>query len=198
MEKFIGDAVVAVFGFPHAHDDDAERALRCAFRLVEEVGRLTWPDEHPVQVRIGVNSGEIYLHTGVDPTSGQSFLTGDAVNTAARLETAAPPGGIVVGELTHELTKHAVTYEELEPLTVKGKKEPVPAWLARGVGGSSSRTGIRTTGKADTPFVGRTRELAKLQSAFERAVTSAEPTSSSSSASPASARAASCSSSRAP
>ena len=70
VEKFIGDAVLAVFGFPRAHDDDAERAVRCALKLASAAGELTWPDGDPVQVRIGVNSGETYLHTDVDPASG--------------------------------------------------------------------------------------------------------------------------------
>jgi class 3 adenylate cyclase/tetratricopeptide (TPR) repeat protein len=172
VEKYIGDAVVAAFGFPSAHDDDAERALRCAFRLVEEVGKLTWPDHDAVQIHIGANTGEIYLHRDVDPSSGGSFLTGDAVNTAARLEAASPANGIVVGELTHELTKHAAVYDELTPLTVKGKKKPVRAWLAKELVQVRSRTGIRTTGSVDTPFVGRKKELKKLLAAFDRAVAS--------------------------
>ena len=166
VEKFIGDAVLAVFGFPRAHDDDAERAVRCALRLAAEAGSLAWPDGDPVQVRIGVNTGETYLHTDVDPASGETFLTGDAVNTAARLETAAPPGGIVVGELTHSLTGKTISYEELEPLVLKGKGEPVPAWLAKE---PKARTGLRTTGAADTPFIGREKELERLLVAFDAA-----------------------------
>jgi class 3 adenylate cyclase/tetratricopeptide (TPR) repeat protein len=172
VEKFIGDAVLAVFGFPAAHDDDAERAVRCALKLAAEAASLTWPDGDSVQVRIGVNTGEIFLHTDVDPASGETFLTGDAVNTAARLETAAPPGGVLAGALTRELTRQAIAYEELPPLTLKGKKEPVPAWLAKQV---QSRTGLRTAGAADTPFVGRERELARLLAAFETAATSSQP-----------------------
>ena len=170
VEKFIGDAVLAVFGFPRAHDDDAERAVRCALKLATESGSLAWPDGDLVEVRIGVNTGETYLHTDVDPASGETFLTGDAVNTAARLETAAPPGGIVVGELTHSLTDKTITYEELEPLVLKGKAEPVPAWLTKGVSEASSRTGLRTTGKLDTPFLGRSSELRSLAAALDAAV----------------------------
>ena len=131
MEKFIGDAVLAAFGFPRAHDDDAERAVRCALQLVFGVSGFTWPDGDHVQVRIGVNSGETYLHAGVDPGSGETFLTGDAVNTAARLQAAAPPGGVLVGEFTHSLTCSCVEYEEAGPLAVKGKKDPVWVWRAR-------------------------------------------------------------------
>ena len=121
-------------------------------------------------MRIGVNTGETYLHTDVDPASGETFLTGDSVNTAARLETAAPPGGVVVGELTHSLTGGAFAYEELEPLTLKGKSEPVRAWLARRERESRSRTGLRTTGKLDTPFLGRAAELRSLEAALDSAV----------------------------
>ena len=172
VEKFIGDAVLAVFGFPRAHDDDAERAVRCALRLVAEAAALTWPDGDPVEVRIGINSGETYLHTGTDPSAGQVFLTGDAVNTAARLQAAAPPGSIVVGELTHELTKHAAKFKELEPLTVRGKKEPVRAWLAEEATENRSRTGLRTTGKLDTPFLGRDTEKRSLAAVLQTAISS--------------------------
>jgi class 3 adenylate cyclase/tetratricopeptide (TPR) repeat protein len=171
VEKFIGDAVLAVFGFPKAHDDDAERAVRCALKLAAEAGSLTWPDGDPVEVRIGVNSGETYLHTDVDPASGETFLTGDAVNTAARLETAAPPGGVVVGALTHALTERTIAYDELPPLIIKGKAEPVPAWRARE---PIARTGLRTTGAADTPFVGRQKELSELLAAFDAVVSTNE------------------------
>ena len=169
VEKFIGDAVLAVFGFPRTHDDDAERAVRCALRLAAEAGGLRWPEGDPVQVRIGVNTGETYLHTDVDPASGETFLTGDAVNTAARLETAAPPGGVVVGEATHNLTDQTIVCQELAPLVLKGKRQPVRAWLARE---PKARTGLRTSGETATPFLGRATELAALQNAFEAASTS--------------------------
>ena len=174
VEKFIGDAVLAVFGFPAAHDDDAERAVRCALKLASDAATLAWPDGDPAEVRIGVNTGETYLHTDVDPASGETFLTGDAVNSAARLETAAPPGGVVVGELTHSLTATTITYEQLPPLTLKGKAEPVPAWLTKGVREDRSRTGLRTTGKLDTPFLGREVELRALEEAFDAAASTNE------------------------
>ena len=169
VEKFIGDAVLAVFGFPAAHDDDAERAVRCALKLAVAAGELGWPGGDPVQVRIGVNTGETYVHTGVDPASGETFLTGDAVNTAARLQTAAPVSTVVVGELTQRLSAAAIAYDELAPLAVKGKLEPVRAWLATGVGEGRSRTGLRTTGALDTPFLGRAPELRRLLGAFDAA-----------------------------
>ena len=164
VEKFIGDAVLAVFGFPAAHDDDAERAVRAALKLAAAAGELAWPDGDPVQVRIGVNTGETYVHLGVDPASGETFLTGDAVNTAARLQTAAPIGAVVVGELTQRLSAAAIAYEELPPVTVKGRREPLAPWRAVE---PRSRTGLRTTGALDTPFLGRATELRALLGAFD-------------------------------
>ena len=166
VEKFIGDAVLAVFGFPTAHDDDAERAVRCALKLGAAAGELAWPDGDPVQVRVGVNSGETYVHLGVDPASGETFLTGDAVNTAARLQTAAPVGAVVVGELTKRLSAAAIAYEELPPVTVKGKREPLALWRAVE---PRSRTGLRTAGVTTSPFLGRAAELRRLRQAFEAA-----------------------------
>ena len=112
------------------------------------------------------------MRLDVEPTSGRGFLTGDAVNVAARLEAAAPPGGVVVGELTHELTRHSLAFAELEPLHVKGKEEPIHAWLATAVREARSRTGLRTTGKLDTPFLGRERELLALETGFDEVVSS--------------------------
>ena len=169
VEKFIGDAVLAVFGFPKAHDDDAQRAVRCGLRLTEVAGELRWPDGDQVRVRVGVNTGEAYVHTDVDPASGETFLIGDAVNTAARLETVAPPGGVVVGEVTYGLTSQVIVYQELAPLVLKGKKQPVEAWLARG---TKARTGLRTSGETSTPFLGRATELTALQQSFESAASS--------------------------
>ena len=91
VEKFIGDAVVGVFGVPAAHEDDPERAVRAGLRIVQALEGVTRPDGSPLQVRVGVNTGEALVRLDVDPASGRGFLTGDAVNTAARLEAAAPP-----------------------------------------------------------------------------------------------------------
>ena len=131
VEKFIGDAVVGVFGVPVVHEDDPERAVRAGLRLLEALEVMTRPDDTPLQARVGVNTGEALVRLDVDPGSGRGFLTGDAVNVAARLEAAAPPGGVVVGQLTQELTQRAIVYEELEPLALKGKKQPERAWLAK-------------------------------------------------------------------
>src|ERR671916_1422622 len=134
VEKFIGDAVMAVFGIPVAHDDDALRAVRAASdlrpalsELNEHVGR-----DHGVtlSIRTGVNTGEVVAG---DASQGQSFATGDAVATAQRLEAAARAGEILIGESTYRLVSNAAIVEPVEPLTLKGKAQPVAAWRLMGV-----------------------------------------------------------------
>jgi class 3 adenylate cyclase/tetratricopeptide (TPR) repeat protein len=116
VEKFIGDAVVAVFGVPIVHEDDALRAVRAASQIRAVLSELRIP------ARIGVNTGEVLAH------SGDVSVTGDAVNVAARLEQHATPGDVLIGDLTYRLVKGAVVAEAMEPLVVKGKRSPVPAW----------------------------------------------------------------------
>ena len=170
VEKFIGDAVVGVFGVPVAHEDDPERAVRAALRLLEtlDVAGLTRPDGMPLQARCGVNTGEVLARLDVGPLSGRGFVTGDAVNTAARLQSVAPPMGVAVGELTHELSAGVIDYEELPSVSAKGKSEPLSAWLARR---PVARTGLRTTGLTATPFLERENELLALEDALSRAST---------------------------
>jgi class 3 adenylate cyclase/tetratricopeptide (TPR) repeat protein len=151
VEKFIGDAVVAVFGVPVAHEDDALRALRAAVEMREAVPGLG------IEARIGVNTGEIV-------TSGHgTIVTGDAVNVAARLEQAAAAGEVLVGAQTVALAGGAAVVEELEPLELKGKSEPVAAFRLVEVGSAAERShGGR--------FVGRIEELALLRDAWGRTV----------------------------
>ena len=160
VEKFIGDAVVAVFGFPAAHEDDPLRAVRAGLHLVEALAELPSLGDERVQVRIGVNTGEVYARLGVDPSSGGTFVTGDVINTAARLQTVAPPMGVVVGELTHQLTARAIDYEELAPADLKGKARAVRVWRAR------AETAAHTTvlpAASRGALVGRRFELSVLQ-----------------------------------
>ena len=112
------------------------------------------------------------MRLDVDPLSGRGFLTGDAVNVAARLEAAAPPGGVAVGALTHELTQRVIEYEELAPVTAKGKAEPVAVWLATG---ARSHTGLRTTGLTSAPMFGRDAELHMIDEAFAEVCSSKQP-----------------------
>src|SRR5947209_3462001 len=159
VEKFIGDAVMAVFGVPVAHEDDALRAVRAA---AEMLGRLeTLNDEFEsrfgsrIGLRIGINTGEVV--TG-DAGAGEAFVSGDAVNVAARLEQTAGAGEVRVGELTYRLTRQAVTTEPVEPLALKGKEKPVPAYR---LVGAAAEGGVRV-GRAAGALVGRREELAVL------------------------------------
>jgi class 3 adenylate cyclase len=160
VEKFIGDAVVGVFGVPLAHEDDPERAVIAALRIIEGVGA----SDLGIEVRIGVNTGEALVRLDVDSRSGEGFATGDTMNTAARLEAAAPVMGVAVGEATHRASAEAIVYEELPAISAKGKAEPVQAWRAL-----HPTARIGTEERDRTPFVGRDLELSMLTQLFERA-----------------------------
>jgi class 3 adenylate cyclase len=165
VEKFIGDAVMAVFGVPQVHEDDALRAVRAATEMGESLAELNEEFERDhgvtIAIRTGVNTGEVVAGAG-----GQTIATGDAVNVAARLEQAAKPGEVLIGEETLRLVRDAVDAEPVEPLHLKGKSEPVVAFrlvrVGPGVVGHARRMG--------SPMVGRGREAALLRQAFDRAV----------------------------
>ncbi|HYN64148.1 MAG TPA: adenylate/guanylate cyclase domain-containing protein, partial [Candidatus Limnocylindrales bacterium] len=129
VEKFIGDAVMAVFGIPILHEDDALRAVRAAAEIRETLGKLNEELQQRRGLAVVFRTG---LSTGVvvagDPSTGQTFVTGDTVNTAARLEQAAEPGEILLGQGTYRLVRDAVVAEPIEPINAKGKAEPVPAY----------------------------------------------------------------------
>jgi class 3 adenylate cyclase len=170
VEKFIGDAVMAVFGIPELHEDDALRAVRAAVEMknaLEDVNEeLVRRWGTPLAVRTGLNTGEVV--TG-DPARGQSLVTGDAVNLAARLESAASPGEILIGKDTHALVKDAVRAEPLEPLSLKGIGQPVAAFrLLEVIPGAAGRAR-----RLDSPLVGRDDELGVLESAFRSCVADA-------------------------
>jgi class 3 adenylate cyclase len=167
VEKFIGDAVMAVFGIPLVHEDDALRAVRAAAEIKTELAalneELTSTRGVAIRFRTGVNTGEVVAG---DPTSSANLVTGDTVNTAARLEQHAPPGEVLLGRLTYSLVRDAVQAEPVEPIAAKGKAEPVPAYRLIGV-----RPGAPGhTRRLDRPLVGRVRELATLRRAFDDAV----------------------------
>src|SRR5205823_10456093 len=123
VEKFIGDAVMALFGAPIAHEDDPERAVRAALAIRD------WArDEGELEVRIGITTGEALVSLGARPEAGEGMAAGDVVSSAARLQAAAPVHGILVGERTYRATHHAIDYRELEPVTAKGKQEPLSVW----------------------------------------------------------------------
>jgi class 3 adenylate cyclase len=167
VEKFVGDAVMAVFGAPVAHEDDAERAVRAGLRILEAIGELNDADpELELEVRVGINTGEAVVALGARPEQGEGIVTGDVVNTAARIQGTAPVGGVAVGELTYRATGRVFEYEPLDPVTVKGKAEPLALWAARA---ALSRFGTDVTRRYTTPLVGRELEKPLLIGTFERA-----------------------------
>jgi class 3 adenylate cyclase/tetratricopeptide (TPR) repeat protein len=167
VEKFIGDAVVGVFGVPAAHEDDPERAVRAALRIAEDAERLTAAGGGPLLLRVGVNTGEALVRLGVTPGSGEGFLAGDAINAASRIQSIAPEMGVAVGQATFEATAAVFDYEELPAATVKGKAEPVAVFHARA---SRARFGTDITRVHNTPFVGREIDLALLKAIFDKTV----------------------------
>jgi class 3 adenylate cyclase/tetratricopeptide (TPR) repeat protein len=131
LEKYIGDAVVAMFGAPVAHEDDPERAVRAALAIRDRLHELNESDDWlDLSIRIGVNTGEALLVMGSNPSLEYGMAAGDAINTAARIQSAAPVNGVMVGELTYQATRDVIEYEEAEAIAAKGKTEPVPVWVA--------------------------------------------------------------------
>jgi class 3 adenylate cyclase/tetratricopeptide (TPR) repeat protein len=167
VEKFIGDAIVAVFGAPVAREDDPERAVRAALAIREALAEANErkPDLD-LHVRIAVNTGEALVSLDANPAAGESIASGDVVNTAARLQGAAPIDGVVVGAVTHRATSDVVEYEESLTVRVKGKSAPVPCWPAVR---ALSRVGETRRRRDNTPLIGRERERRALIDAFERA-----------------------------
>lgn len=161
VEKFIGDAVMGVFGAPVAHGDDAERAVRAALVIRDIVGELAGGD---LQIRIAVNTGEAVVSLGARPALGEAMVAGDVVNTASRLQAAAPINGIVVGEETYFTTKEAIEYAPAAPVVAKGKQRPVPAWLAVRAITSAGERPI-----SPLSIIGRGFEIAILNALWDRA-----------------------------
>ena len=167
IEKFVGDAVLGVFGIPVVHEDDALRAVRAAVELRGELARLNDELEAAFGIRIGVRTG---VHTGEvyagDPSQGDPFATGDAVVVAQRLEATATAGEILVGDATIRLVRDAVTVEPVPALELKGKSEPVDAWRLLDVEPDAAGVARRM----DSPLVGRAAELDALLAELERVV----------------------------
>ncbi|MDQ4029824.1 MAG: AAA family ATPase, partial [Actinomycetota bacterium] len=167
VEKFIGDAVMAVFGVPTLHEDDALRAVRAAVEIREALQALNAELERErgfgISARIGISTGEVVAGNA---TSSQAFVSGDAVNVAARLEQAAQPGSILVDEPTYELVKDAAAAEPVDALRLKGKAEPVRAFRLVTVAPAVAARQRRL----DSAMVGRHRELLRLEATFEQAV----------------------------
>lgn len=159
IEKFVGDAVMAVWGAEISHEDDAERAVRAGFELIDVVAKLSADlGSQELSLRVGIHTGE----AAVGPTDDHmGFVTGDLVNTASRLESAAEPGTILVGEATHNSASRSIAFESVGPQTLKGKTLPVAAWRATRV--LSERGGRGRAEALEPPFVGRSDELRLLK-----------------------------------
>jgi class 3 adenylate cyclase/tetratricopeptide (TPR) repeat protein len=156
VEKFIGDAVMAVFGAPTGHEDDPERAVRAALAIRDAL-------IDALELRIAVNTGEALVTLDADPRAGEGIVAGDVVNTASRLQNAAPVNGVIVGEQTYRATHHSITYREIEPVVARGKKEPLSVWEAVEVRSDAE------TRRPGARLVGRQRELDQLIDALTRA-----------------------------
>jgi class 3 adenylate cyclase/tetratricopeptide (TPR) repeat protein len=168
LEKFAGDAVMAVFGAPVAHGDDAERAVRAGLAVLGSLEELNRAHGLDLAARAAVNTGDAVVAIGSD--RGETLAIGDVVNTASRLQTAAPEGRLVVGEETHRATRNTIAYDSMDAVEAKGKAEPVRAWLAVE---SLAAPAERPIGAH--PLVGRDRELELLQSLWSRTVDERRP-----------------------
>ena len=166
VEKFIGDAVMAVFGAPVAHEDDAERAVRAGLRILDAIEELN-ADEPTLslQVRVGISTGEAVVTLDARPEEGEGIVTGDVVNIASRLESAAPVGGVAVSTQTFRATERLFEWERLEPVGVKGKATQVELWQPLR---PRSRFGSEVTRSSATALVGRDLERSLLIGTFER------------------------------
>ena len=164
VEKFIGDAVMAVFGAPTTYGDDPERSVRAALAVRD------WADEDGLQVRIAVNTGEAIVELDARPGHGEAMVAGDVVNTAARLQSAAPVGTVLVGEETFECTRGAFEYRPAQPIRAKGKEHPVHAWFALS---AVSPAGVRP--QLRVPMFGREGEVAVLTRIWNRVAEERHP-----------------------
>ena len=160
VEKYIGDAVMAVFGAPATHEDDAERAVRAALAIREWV--VNQPD---IEIRIGINTGETIVDVAARPERGESMVAGDVVNTASRLQDAAPVNGIIVGEQTYDSTRDSIDFGEQRTIELKGKAAAVSAWLVRE---ARSRYGADMATSAATELFGREAEVRLLVETLAR------------------------------
>jgi class 3 adenylate cyclase/tetratricopeptide (TPR) repeat protein len=159
VEKFIGDAVMALFGAPIAHEDDPERAVRAALAIRE------FAVEDGLELRIGITTGEVLVSLDASPAEGEGMASGDVVNTAARLQGAAAVNGVLADETTYRATRHVVDYAEASPVEAKGKSHPISVWEAAEV---RARPGVDVAHEARSELVGREQELGVLRDALTR------------------------------
>jgi predicted ATPase/class 3 adenylate cyclase len=177
IEKFIGDGILALFGVPDVHEDDSERAVRAALEIqavLSELNRSFVATGRPeVSIRIGIDAGEVLVDLDRTAATRDRMLTGDAVNTASRLQGAAEPGTVVVGQSVYEATRDVVRFRELIPLELKGKREAVPAWEALSL--HARAPGARSPGGLEAALVGRDDELGVLEQTLQRVRSNSRP-----------------------
>jgi class 3 adenylate cyclase/tetratricopeptide (TPR) repeat protein len=160
FEKFSGDAVLALFGSPKAHEDDPERAIRAGLAVRDAIAELNAEDEWlDLHIRVGIHTGEALVMLGARPSEGEWSAAGDVLNTAARIQSAAPKDGILVGRATYLATKDAFEFHEAEPVQAKGKSEAVGVWEV-----VAARDGAAARPRDETVLVGREAELGELMS----------------------------------
>ncbi len=169
VDKIVGDAIVALFGAPVSHEDDAERAVRAALRMHQTLADRTAGLGVDIQMRVGVNTGEVLV--GPLRSGGDYTALGDAVNIAQRLQVTAPPGGVLVGPATHATTEAVVRYQYVGPIAARGREEPVEAWLALEAVAPPGRRPRRHR----APLVGRMAERALLLDGIRLAVSHYRP-----------------------
>jgi class 3 adenylate cyclase len=173
VEKFIGDAVMALFGAPTAHEDDPERAVRAALAIREAIAELNQADPSlDLHVRVGVTTGEALVALDARPVKGEGMASGDVVNTAARLQAAAPVDGVLVDQATYWATNRQIAYRAAASVRAKGKAEPVPVWQALGPGPTS---GVEPVKAPHVKLIGRAAELTLLEVALTRVRTERRP-----------------------
>ena len=173
VEKFAGDAMLAVFGVPATHEDDPERAVRAALEMRSAMAAASDQGRASLRLRIGIESGEVLADLGRSTSERDLFVTGDAVNTAARLQQSAEPGDIVVGSTAYASTRGLIEYDELPSRAMKGKALPVPSWRAVRV--RARRGGMRAPLGMEAPLIGRDEELGLLKETIRRTVSSSRP-----------------------
>ncbi len=171
IEKFVGDAVLGIFGAPIAHGDDAERAVRTALAIRDELHKMNQADhELDLQVRLAVNTGEAIVDLDARPEHGETMVVGDVVNTASRLQAAAPVNGVLAGKETYAATRATIAYAATPPVLAKGKAAPIEVWLALSAAGPA---GERTLSGA--PLVGRERDLELLTRLWDQVCSERRP-----------------------
>src|SRR6266702_8974274 len=176
LEKYIGDAVMAVFGVPFAHEDDPDRAIRAAIDMQAALARFNEqrlaqdPEATRLQMRIGINTGEVAATSNAQDNRGDFLITGDAVNVASRLQSVANPDTILVGERTYLSTRNVFDFHALAPLRIKGKTDPISSWVVTGLQNNTSAIAQHPRGieGLEARLVGRTLELALMHATYAR------------------------------